>query len=110
MAEAALQLIPSPGPPETSALRAVPAPPKSPKPRLDLAPYDLAAALALERELGVGHVLAQVLVRRGLADPAAAQRFLDAREAHDPGAFDGTERALAPIRAHIAAGRLIVVH
>ncbi|HEY1568171.1 MAG TPA: single-stranded-DNA-specific exonuclease RecJ [Solirubrobacteraceae bacterium] len=79
-------------------------------PQLQVAPYDAAEALALERELGLGHVLAQILVRRGLADPAAARRFLDAREAHDPGAFDGIERALDLIRTHIAAGRPIVVH
>jgi single-stranded-DNA-specific exonuclease len=79
-------------------------------PRLQLARYTAADALALERELGVGHVLAQILVRRGLADPAAAQRFLDAGEAHDPAAFDGIERALDLIASHVAAGRPIVVH
>ena len=79
-------------------------------PRLQIAPYVAADALRLERELGVGHVLAQILVRRGLADPAAARRFLDAREAHDPAAFDGIEQALDLIRGHVAAGRRIVVH
>ena len=44
--------------------------------RFDLASYDMDAALALGRELGIGHVLAQVLVRRGLGDPAAARAFL----------------------------------
>ena len=34
-----------------------------------VAPYDFATAAHLERELGVSHVLAQVLVRRGLGDP-----------------------------------------
>jgi single-stranded-DNA-specific exonuclease len=79
-------------------------------PRLSLAPYAAADALALQRELGVGHVLAQILVRRGLADPVAARHFLDAREAHDPAAFSGIERALDLIHTHIAAGRPIVVH
>ncbi|MEY2516118.1 MAG: hypothetical protein QOJ89_3476, partial [bacterium] len=32
--------------------------------RLKIEPCDLAAVLGLERELGVSHVLAQVLVRR----------------------------------------------
>jgi hypothetical protein len=45
-------------------------------PRLHLAPYRFGAALALERELGVSHTLAQVLVRRGLGEPADARRFL----------------------------------
>src|SRR3954453_24271206 len=40
--------------------------------RFDIAPYDFAAAERLGADLGVSHVLAQVLVRRGLADPAAA--------------------------------------
>ncbi len=79
-------------------------------PRLQIAPYAAADALALERELGVGHVLAQVLVRRDLADPAAARRFLEAGEAHDPSAFEGIEGALDLIRGHIAAGGPIVVH
>ena len=79
-------------------------------PRLQIAPYAAADALTLQRELGVGHVLAQILVRRDLADPAAARRFLEAREAHDAGAFEGIERALDLIRGHIAAGRPIVVH
>ena len=63
-------------------------------------------ALALERELGVSHVLAQVLVRRGLGDPAAARAFLDAGEAHEPSAFDGIDRAVETRSArHIARGR-----
>ena len=48
-----------------------------PTPRLEIPAYDLSAALALERELGVSHVLAQVLVRRGLSEPAAARAFLE---------------------------------
>ena len=54
--------------------------------------YRLADALALERELGIGHALAQILVRRGLGEPAAARAFLEAGEAHDPGAFAGIDR------------------
>ena len=91
------------------ALRAVPKP-VPPAPRLELAPYDLTAALALERELGVSHVLAQVLVRRGLSDVSAARAFLNPAEAHDPSAFAGIERAVEVIERHIRAGRRIVVH
>ena len=46
--------------------------------RLQVAPYDYAAAERLQEALGVSHVTAQVLVRRGFADPAVARAFLDA--------------------------------
>ncbi len=78
--------------------------------RLQIPPYELEAALTLERELKVSHVLAQVLVRRGLADPTAAREFIAAGVAHDPAQFAGIERALALIRAHIAAGDRITIH
>jgi single-stranded-DNA-specific exonuclease len=84
--------------------------PPTPAKRLELPPYRLADALALERELGIGHVLAQILVRRGLADPAEARAFLDAGEAHDPAAFAGIERVLEAIRSHIGPGGRITIH
>ena len=77
---------------------------------LEVPPYDLAAALELERELGVSHVLAQVLVRRGLSEVPAARAFLEPSEAHDPSAFAGIERALAVIERHIRGRSRIVVH
>ena len=49
-----------------------------PAPRLEIDPCDVAATLRLERELGVSGVLAQVLVRRGFADPDAARAWLAA--------------------------------
>jgi single-stranded-DNA-specific exonuclease len=89
---------------------AKPAPPRAPTPRLEIPAYDFEAACALERELGVSHVLGQVLVRRGLGDPAAARAFLAADEAYDPEAFLGIGDAVAMIRRHIAAGSRITVH
>ncbi|HLI59258.1 MAG TPA: single-stranded-DNA-specific exonuclease RecJ, partial [Solirubrobacteraceae bacterium] len=86
------------------------APPAAPARELTLPRYAIADALRLERELGIGHVLGQVLVRRGLGDPAAARAFLAADERHDPGAFAGIERALDAVRGAIAAGRRITVH
>ena len=91
------------------ALHAVPKP-APPAPRLELAPYNLTAALTLERELGVSHVLAQVLVRRGLSDVSAARAFLHPTEAHDPSAFAGIDRAVGMIERHVRAGSRIVVH
>src|SRR5690348_4912943 len=90
-------------------LRALPElPPVAP--RLDIPGYDLRAALRLERELGLSHVLAQVLVRRGISDAAAARAFLDPQEAHDPGEFGGIDRALGLIERHVQRGTRIVVH
>lgn len=81
-----------------------------PTPRIHVAPYDFALARALEQQLGVSHVLAQILVRRGYSEPLEARAFLEAREAHDPGCFAGLERAVDVIHRHIARGTLITVH
>jgi single-stranded-DNA-specific exonuclease len=99
-AQPPLQVVPSAAPPAADRVR----------PRLEIAPYSLADALTLEHELGIGHVLAQVLVRRGLADPAEARQFLAAGDAHDPREFTGIEPAVAAIRRQIDAGGRIVVH
>ena len=110
MADAALLvpaalLAPAPG------VGAEPVPqPEAPDRRLRIPAYDLKAALELERELNVGHALAQILVRRGLEDPARAREFLDARVTHDAGLLPGLEPALTLIRLHIEANSPIVVH
>jgi single-stranded-DNA-specific exonuclease len=83
---------------------------ESPPARIELPPYDIGAALTLERELGVSHVIAQVLVRRGHDDPASARAFIGASERHDPREFDGIDRAVAMIERHMTAGGRIVVH
>ena len=75
MAEPALarQLATEPEPqPALRVLDGAPLPPTPPEPRLEIPPYELPAALALERELGVSHVLAQILVRRGWRSRARA--------------------------------------
>jgi single-stranded-DNA-specific exonuclease len=79
-------------------------------PRFDIAPYPVADALALERELGVSAVVAQVLVRRGLAEPAVARAFLEGADEHDPWAFAGIGAAVALILDHVARGSRITVH
>ncbi len=81
-----------------------------PTPRLEIPSYDLAATLALQRELGISHVLAQVLVRRGFADPLAAREFLHPSEAHEPSAFAGIERAVELIERHAGTAGRITVH
>ncbi|HET9102197.1 MAG TPA: single-stranded-DNA-specific exonuclease RecJ [Solirubrobacteraceae bacterium] len=96
---------PAPPAPEAAPRSAAPA-----VPRFAVAAYEIDAALSLERELGVGHVLAQILVRRGLRDADTARTFLEAGVRHDPDAFTGLNDALTVIEAQIAAGGRIVVH
>jgi single-stranded-DNA-specific exonuclease len=103
-------------PPQTLPPTQSPDPPPSarrlepPSPRLEIPPYDLAAALALERALGISHVFSQVLVRRGLSDPKVARAFLHPDERHDPSALAGIDEAITLIRRHVSAGGRIVVH
>ncbi|MDQ6841944.1 MAG: DHH family phosphoesterase, partial [Actinomycetota bacterium] len=98
----------------SSPLRPVPdAPPaaaRPPIPRLEIPAYDLPTALVLERELGLSHPLAQILVRRGLSDLQAARDFLNPTEAHEPSAFNGIDRAVETIDRHIRNGTRITVH
>jgi single-stranded-DNA-specific exonuclease len=79
-------------------------------PRLRIDPCDVDAVLGLQRELGVGHVLAQVLVRRGFADPAAARAWLAAEERHEPSQFAGIEDACDLILMHVESGERITIH
>ncbi len=81
-----------------------------PPTRLQLAGYDLPAALRLERELGIGHVLSQILVRRGHAEASAARAFLAADERHEPSLFAGLPAALDLCWRHLRSGSRIVVH
>ncbi len=64
----------------------------------------------LERELGVSGPIAQVLVRRGFAEPAGARAFLAAADEHPPGAFAGIGEAVESIRACVDSGERITVH
>jgi single-stranded-DNA-specific exonuclease len=80
------------------------------EPRLEIEPCDVGATQRLQRELGVSAVLAQVLVRRGFAEPAAARAWLAAEDRHDLASFGGLAEAAALVRRHVAAGTRIVVH
>src|SRR3954471_22184045 len=80
------------------------------EPRLDIPDCHLADAWRPERELGVSSALAQVLVRRGLGEPAAAQAFLVAEDVHDPSQFAGIDQAVELIMRHVRDGTRITVH
>jgi single-stranded-DNA-specific exonuclease len=65
----------------------------------------------LAAELGVQRVTAEVLLRRGLSDAAAARAFLESDgPLHDPFALGDMEEACALIEGAIAGSRPIVVH
>lgn len=77
---------------------------------LQIDPCDVGAVIDLERELGVSHVLAQVLVRRGFGDPGAARAWLAADEHHDPSLFAGIDDACDLILMHVESGERITIH
>jgi single-stranded-DNA-specific exonuclease len=79
-------------------------------PRLSIDPCDVDAVRRLERELGVGHVLAQVLVRRGFGDPPAARAWLAADERHEPSQFAGIDDACDLILMHVETHDRITIH
>src|SRR4051794_38128323 len=65
----------------------------------------------LAAELEVSEVLAAVLARRGLDDPARARAFLGAElPPHDPFLLGDMREACEAIRAAVAAGTSICVH
>jgi single-stranded-DNA-specific exonuclease len=80
------------------------------RPRFEIADASPGDVTRLERELGVSGPLAQILVRRGFAEPASARAFLAAEEVHPPSSFLGIERAVETILRYLADGRLITIH
>jgi single-stranded-DNA-specific exonuclease len=66
---------------------------------------------ALTESLGVSETVASVLVRRGLADPAAAKAFLDPEGiSHDPLLLGDMAAAVARLRLAVERGERICVH
>jgi single-stranded-DNA-specific exonuclease len=71
--------------------------------------YDAAAVLAAD--LGISETTARVLVRRGLADPAEARRFLAGEPpGHDPFLLGDMAAAREAILRAVAEGKRICVH
>ena len=85
-------------------------PPPRPVARIEVAPLRVADVLRLEAELGVSHVVAQALVRRGLGEPEVARKWLAADERHPSSAFAGIDEAVAVVRRHAESGSRITVH
>jgi single-stranded-DNA-specific exonuclease len=80
------------------------------RPRFEISDCPPGDVARLERELGVSGPLAQILVRRGLAEPAVARAFLAADLEHPATAFLGIERAVETILRHVRSGELITIH
>ncbi|MFN8223921.1 MAG: single-stranded-DNA-specific exonuclease RecJ [Gaiellales bacterium] len=79
--------------------------------RWTLAPCDWDSVARLSAGLGVSETVAAILARRGLTDVGEATAFLAAEPpAHDPLLLGDMERAVARIRAAVAAGETICVH
>ncbi len=75
-----------------------------------MSPYEFALASRLTAELSCSHVLAQVLVRRGLGEPAAARAFLEAGVSHPLSAWPGLARTAWRVLEHVDRGSRITVH
>jgi single-stranded-DNA-specific exonuclease len=74
------------------------------------APYSVAEADRVARELDLSPTTAAILARRGYATPAQARRFLAADERHDPRLLGQVDAACELILRHVARGSRIVVH
>ena len=77
---------------------------------MSVAPYEFAAAARLAAELSCSHVLAQVLVRRGLGDPDEARTFLAADVKHGLDEWPGLAEVAQHILGHVQRGSRITVH
>jgi len=67
---------------------------------------------ALARRLKISHVLAQVLVNRGIDDPADARRFLNPslNDLHDPGLLADVDTAAERIQRAVVERERIVIY
>ncbi|MDA0182262.1 single-stranded-DNA-specific exonuclease RecJ [Solirubrobacter phytolaccae] len=77
---------------------------------MSVSPYAFAAASRLSAELSCSHVLAQVLVRRGLGEPEAARAFLAAGVRHGLEEWPGLAQVAERILDHVQRGSQITVH
>ena len=75
-------------------------------------PFDEARISHLERSAGVPSIVAQLLLCRGITDPAAARGFLEPRLTglRDPGALAGVSEAAEKLAAAAADKKRIVIY
>jgi len=75
-------------------------------------PHDPDHIAALQRAVGIPAVVAQLLIARGITDPARVRGFLDPKLTHlrDPEHLPGCSAAAEQVHAAIGAGRRIVIY
>ncbi len=80
--------------------------------RWRIANYDPARVAALGQAAGVPHVVAQLLIGRGICDADGVRRFLDVKLSglRDPEELPGAVQAAELLHAAIRAGRRITVY
>ena len=80
--------------------------------RWRIRPHDADGIARLGREAGVSSVVAQLLICRGICDPAAAKEFLDPKISglRDPELLPGLTAAADRIHAAVSAGKQITVY
>jgi single-stranded-DNA-specific exonuclease len=80
--------------------------------RWRIASYDAGRVAALERAAGIPAVVAQLLISRGIHDPADARLFLDAKLSglRDPELLPGAVQAAEILQGAIRDGRRITVY
>lgn len=78
--------------------------------RIETAPAPFGEVLALADELELDPVVAQLLVRRGLSDPAQARGFLAAADQYDASDFNQIDVAVELALGHVKSGSTILIH
>ena len=80
--------------------------------RWRLQPFDRAKVESLSREAGVSALVAQILLNRGIGDPAAARSFVTAqmKSLHDPELLPGAVAAADRLVQAVRQSRKIVIY
>ena len=78
--------------------------------RIEISDAPFGEVLRLADQLELDPVVAQLLVRRGLSDPAAASQFLRADDCFDASEFDGIDQAVQLALRHISEGSTVMIH
>jgi single-stranded-DNA-specific exonuclease len=80
--------------------------------RWQLMPHEPSRISALSQHAGISPLLAQLLLNRGIEEPAAARVFLEARmnSLHDPECLPGASAAAERIVRAVRDGRKIVIY